>query len=68
LAYVLVGGYPTIAGAAMQQFASLPFSYSLMRTAIITCVGGMLITEIIFLIEQVIIKYAPLKMHELIMK
>ena len=68
LAYVLVGGYPTIAGAAMQQFASLPFSYSLMRTAVITCVGGMLITEIIFLIEQVIIKYAPLKMHELIMK
>jgi len=40
----------------------------LMRTAIITCVGGMLITEIIFLIEQVIIKYAPLKMHEVIMK
>ncbi|MFM9993939.1 MAG: hypothetical protein ACKVOY_21185 [Burkholderiaceae bacterium] len=68
LAYVLVGGYPTIAGAAMQQFASLPFSYSLMRTAVITCVGGMLITELIFLIEQVLIKYSPLKMHEVTMK
>ena len=68
LVYVLVGGYPTIAGAAMQQFASLPFSYSLMRTAVITCVGGMLVAEIIFLIEQVIIKYSPLKMHEVLMK
>lgn len=68
LAYVLIGGYPTIAGAAMQQFASLPFSYSLMRTAVITCVGGMLVTEIIFLIEQITIKYTPLKMHEVIMK
>ena len=62
LAYVLIGGYPTIAGAAM------PFSYSLMRTAVITCVGGMLVTEIIFLIEQITIKYSPLKMHEVIMK
>lgn len=68
LAYVLIGGYPTIAGAAMQQFASLPFSYSLMRTAVITCVGGMLVTEIIFLIEQITIKYSPLKMYEVIMK
>lgn len=68
LAYVLVGGYPTIAGAAMQQFASLPFSYSLMRTAVITCIAGMLVTEVIFLIEQIAIKYSPLKMHEVIMK
>ena len=68
LAYVLVGGYPTIAGAAMQQFASLPFSYSLMRTAVITCIAGMLVTEVIFLIEQIAIKYSPLKMPEVIMK
>ena len=50
--YAAIGGFPTIASASMQAFASLPFSYSLMRTAVITCLGGMAFVELLILVEQ----------------
>ncbi len=51
--YVAVGGWPTIASASMQAFASLPFSYSLMRTAVVSCLAGMCVVEVLVLLEQV---------------
>jgi TRAP-type C4-dicarboxylate transport system permease small subunit len=51
-AYVAIGGWPTIAGAAMQAFASVPFSYSVMRTAIVGGVGLMAVVELLILVEQ----------------
>ena len=52
LAYVAVGGYPTIQAAAMQAFAALPFSYSLMRSAVILGLAGMCLAEVLVLAEQ----------------
>ena len=53
--YVAIGGYPTIAGAAMQAFAALPFSYSLMRSAVILCLAGMCLAEVLIFIEQALL-------------
>lgn len=54
-AYVTVGGIPTIAGAAMQAFASVPLSYSVMRAAVVGGVGVMAVVECLILIEQLIL-------------
>ncbi len=51
-AYVAIGGWPTIAGAAMQAFASVPLSYSVMRTAVVGGVGLMAVVELLILAEQ----------------
>lgn len=52
-AYIATGGWPTIASASMQAFASLPFSYSLMRSAVVACLAGMCAVEVLVLAEQV---------------
>lgn len=54
-AYVTVGGLPTIASAAMQAFASLPLSYSVMRLAVVGCVGLMCLIEVLILAEQLLL-------------
>lgn len=54
-AYVTVGGLPTIASAAMQAFASLPLSYSVMRLAVVGCVGLMGLIECLILAEQLLL-------------
>lgn len=51
-AYVAIGGWPTIAGAAMQAFASVPLSYSVMRTAVVGGVGLMAAVEFVIFLEQ----------------
>lgn len=53
--YVVVGGLPTIASTAMQSFASLPLSYSVMRTAVVTGVGMMAFVELCILAEQLVL-------------
>ena len=50
--YVMVGGFPTIASTAMQAFASLPVSYSVMRTAVVAGIGMMAFVELCILVEQ----------------
>jgi TRAP-type C4-dicarboxylate transport system permease small subunit len=54
-AYVTVGGIPTIASAAMQAFASVPLSYSVMRAAIVWGIGLMAAVECLILIEQLVL-------------
>lgn len=54
-AYVTVGGLPTIASAAMQAFASLPLSYSVMRLAVVGSVGLMGVVECLILAEQLLL-------------
>jgi hypothetical protein len=50
-----VGGIPTIASAAMQAFASVPLSYSVMRAAIVWGIGLMAAVECLILIEQLVL-------------
>ncbi len=50
--YVAIGGLPTIASAAMQAFASVPLSYSVMRTAVVGGIGLMAVIECLILAEQ----------------
>lgn len=54
-AYVAIGGLPTIASAAMQAFASVPLSYSVMRTAIVGGIGLMAAIECLILAEELIL-------------
>ena len=42
-------------GAAMQAFASVPLSYSVMRAAVVGGVGVMAVVECLILIEQLIL-------------
>jgi TRAP-type C4-dicarboxylate transport system permease small subunit len=51
--YVAIGGYPTIASTAMQSFASIPLSYSVMRMAVVGGVAMMAVVELLILLEQV---------------
>ena len=53
--YVAIGGLPTIASAAMQAFASVPLSYSVMRTAVVGGVGLMAAVEALILAEQLLL-------------
>jgi TRAP-type C4-dicarboxylate transport system permease small subunit len=54
-AFVAIGGYPTIASTAMQAFASLPLSYSVMRMAVVGGIAMMAVVEMLILLEQVIL-------------
>lgn len=54
-AYVTIGGLPTIASAAMQAFASVPLSYSVMRTAVVGGIGLMAAVEFLILCEQLLL-------------
>lgn len=53
--YVAIGGLPTIASTAMQAFASVPLSYSVMRTAVVGGVGLMAAVEALILAEQLLL-------------
>ena len=53
--YVALGGYPTIASTAMQVFASIPLSYSVMRFAVVAGIGAMAVVECLILAEQLVL-------------
>ncbi len=53
--YVAIGGLPTIASTAMQAFASVPLSYSVMRTAVVGGVGLMAAVEALILAEHLLL-------------
>jgi TRAP-type C4-dicarboxylate transport system permease small subunit len=53
--YVALGGLPTIASAAMQAFAAIPLSYSVMRFAVVAGIGTMALVECLILAEQLLL-------------
>lgn len=59
LAYILYYAIPSIARAATQDFASVPFSYGTMRLGLTVAVAGMLAAHAWRLLELVALRCAP---------